>query len=893
MKPVTDTPLDWITDRPVPLDHAGPTERPFDAIDDTWLARSMVERFEATAQRFPDRIAVDDGSLQLSYSELRTRAYHLAQQLAGLGGADSDPIAAIIPGTAVYPIALIAGLTVGRPLTPVDVTHPLARRAAILAEAQPKIALVAEGVDVEPGLLDDGVPRLTISATSALPATVSTPPPAPADALAGIAFTSGSTGRAKGLAYRQRDIFRVVAEHVNSLHINQDDVILSLASLGAGGNLDVLSALLTGAKVRMLDIKSAGIGETLRVLGADGITLLSMIPLVFRTLFQQPGADEAFRTVRAITTGGDRLSGADLTLFRSVLPATSHVRTTQGSTETGVVFNWFVPRELTFADQVTVPSGYLGSAKAVALVSPETTADGVLEGEFLVRGSNLAAGAWQDGRLTPGPFQADPEDPSRKIYDTGDIVRRRRDGLFEFVGRRDRQIKILGLRADPGEVEAILRKAPGVEDVVVIPRRTEGEAVLIAYVRPLDLHAPPEPAALRQAVQAEAPPHMTPAEVRFLPLIPRLPNFKPDFVALDALDRFNRPAAGAEPAQAAAPADPRLDRAVQRAWGAVLGPAALSGGKPFDECGGDSLKALQLVLSLEQQLGVKLPLDLIDPSVTPQSLAIRVAAALDGSPVDGDGRPLVFMCPGVGGDEPRLADLRRELSSDFAFRVVAYPGLERTAAELADLERLLAEAFDQVEKAAPVGPVRLCGYSAGGAVAFELARRLKAKGREVASLTLIDSRPEIRHTRRLSDEKHLSMDLRRLTARAAESGWKETLQDRLVALLIRLQALETLRRLVIWRSRKAAHRGAFTRQVLLTNAHGRAFIGWTASAYDGPITIVVAEDQEGADLPPDLGWTTYAKDVEAFGLPTTHWGLLNPTVRPQLVDILRRSLAPA
>ncbi|OJU12155.1 MAG: hypothetical protein BGN86_09000 [Caulobacterales bacterium 68-7] len=888
MRIVTTPALDWITERPVPLDHAGPTDRAFDPIDEAWLARSMIERFEAVAARFPDRIAVDDGAIRLTYAELRARAYDLAHRLEGMVG-PAEPIAAIIPGTAVYPIALLAAFALGRPLTPVDVTHPLARRAAILAEAQPKLALTAEGFELEPELLDAATPRLSIRADGPLPdAPAGPPPPAPESALAGIAFTSGSTGRAKGLAYYQRDIFRVVAEHVNSLHINEDDVILSLASLGAGGNLDVLSALLTGGKVRMLDIKSAGIGETLRVLGEEGVTLLSMIPLVFRTLFSQAGAGEAFRTVRAITTGGDRLSGADLTLFRTTLQPTAHIRATQGSTETGVVFNWLVPRDFVVADNVTAPSGYLGMGKAVALVTPETQSDGVKEGDFLVRSAHMAAGAWQDGRLTPGPFQADPDDPTRKIFDTGDIVRQRPDGLFEYVGRRDRQIKILGLRADPGEVETILRKAPGVEDVVVIPRRTEGEAVLIAYIRPLDLHAPPDPAALRLAVQAEAPPHMVPAEVRLLPMIPRLPNFKPDFVALEMLDRQNRPAPAAAPVALAGAETSQVQAAVETSWTAVLGSASLAEGKPFDESGGDSLKALQLVLNLEQRLKTKLPFDIIDRAMTPSVLASRIAAVLSGEPLDqDDGRPLVFLCPGVGGDEPRMADLRRELADRFAMRVIAYPGIERPAAELTDREGILRAAMAQIQTTAPTGPIRLCAYSAGGAVAFELARRLKAGGREIAALTLIDCRPEIGSHGRAG-----LFEMQHMRARAAENGLGGLLQDRLVGLLIHLQAFDLLRALVFWRSRHEAHRGAYTRQMVLTHAHGRAFLGWTAGSYDGPLDLIVAEQEKGRDaLPPDLGWASHVQTVNRFGLPATHWGLLNPPIRERVVEVLRKTLA--
>lgn len=881
--------LTWITGRPTPADTDGPVARPFSPIDGAWLDRTMIERFEEICGRFPDRVAVDDGQVQLTYAQLRGRAYQLAHRLQAMGAA-SEKIAAIIPGTALYPIALVACMAIGRPLTPVDVTHPLARRASILAEAQPSLALVASGVDLEPGLLADDVQRLTLSLDEAVDAVSAPTPAAPlADTLMGIAFTSGSTGRAKGLAYRQRDIFLVVADHVNALHINEDDIILSLASLGAGGNLDVLAALLTGGRVRMLDIKSAGMGETLRVLGDDRITLLSMIPLVFRTLFQQTEAKTAFASMRAITTGGDRLFGADLELFRSVLPPGCHVRTTQGSTETGVVFNWFVPPDRRFADQATVPSGHLGTAKDVAVVSDGPDADGVIEGEFLVRGANLAAGAWQDGRLTPGPFVLDPEDPARKIFDTGDIVRLHPDGLFEFVGRRDRQIKILGLRADPAEVEAILRKAPGVGDVAVIPRRTGDNATFIAYVAPLDLRAPPQPADLRQAVQVEAPAHMVPAEFRFLPVIPRLPNFKHDFVALDALDQFNRPAEVSDVAVSAAAADlpPEIAAAVRSAWSAVLGQASYAEGKRFDESGGDSLKGLQILLHLEERLGVKLSFELIEPSVTAQGLTARLASTLAPKLRENDGRPLVFVCHALGGDWPRLAHFRRQLNDRIAFETLDYPGLERPASEFSNFAVMLDAAQARLEALAPTGPVRLCGHSAGGTLAFALAHRLRAKGRDVPFLGILDAAPEVTDPRgRHGFDGDMGAELARMRQHAKEGGLAGLLQDRLMMLLLHLQAFETLRRLVLWRSRGGAHRAAYTRQSLLMYARGRALVSWKARPYAGPVTLFASRDRQ--DGPLDLGWPAVATDLRIVVIPGDHLVMLDsPNVEVLATEFLK------
>jgi acyl-coenzyme A synthetase/AMP-(fatty) acid ligase len=122
------------------------------------------------------------------------------------------------------------------------------------------------------------------------------------------------------------------------------------------------------------------------------------------------------------------------------------------------------------------------------------------------------------------------------IYPMGDQVRMRPDGLFEFIGRRDRQVKIRGLWVDLGEIESALRAAEGVVEAVVVARSVKGGAdTLAAFITLDDANTPPLAAALRRAVVAATAEHMAPAEIRVLAEIPRLANYKPDLVRLDAM----------------------------------------------------------------------------------------------------------------------------------------------------------------------------------------------------------------------------------------------------------------------------------------------------------------------------------------------------------------------
>ncbi|KIC58082.1 hypothetical protein RM53_09015 [Brevundimonas nasdae] len=837
-----------------------------------WSAGDIIRLFEIQVEAQPDAVAVIDGQVALTYRGLRNAAAALAVELAA-SPEDTRPVAAVMSGTVHYAVALLASIGAGRPLVPVDMGHPLERRRAILQEAQASTLLINPDLPIEDELAQGHhpIPVATEGASEAAW------PEIGGDPTIGIAFTSGSMGRPKGLAYRQSAILGMVAEHVTALGIGSDDVILSLASLGAGGNQDILSAILTGARVRLLDLKTVGIGETLRVMGKEGTTLLSMIPLVLRTLMSQPNAAWAFAKTRAVSTGGDRLFGKDVDLFRAVLPPDALIRTTQGATETGVVFQWIVPRQRTFEPDAPVPSGYVGPSHAVALSGSETGGDveDGQPGELMVSGATMAAGAWQGGRLTPGPFVSESDPAHRRVYDSGDIMRRRSDGLFEFVGRRDRQIKMRGLRGDPGEVEAALRRMPDVKDVAVIPRYQDSEAVFVAYVVPIDLYAPPMAAELRNSLTTEVPAHMVPSEIRYLPDLPRLPNYKTNFAALHALDGASQPESSISPEPSPGSIDPMIDGAVRRAWTDILGSQA--GAKAFDQAGGDSLKLLQLSLHLEQSLDCRLPLDLFDLEVSPDLLSRRLTDFRSHHQRHARaGLPLVVLCPGMGGDEPRLAAFRRALRHRARFLVIEYPGLETPARRLGQLDALVDDALAQVARATPDTRFRLAGYSAGGVVAFEMARRLRSDTGAAPDLSLIDL-AAVRSRTPTSGYKGVTFaEVMSPMRRGHLGGFGSRASNWAFFRLLDLRAFAVLRLLILAKSRTiGAHSVTFVRKVLLEYMRGPAILGWRPSRYDGPVTLYRAETQREPDAAPDLGWAPFCADLVVVDCPGDHLSMLS------------------
>jgi thioesterase domain-containing protein len=194
---------------------------------------------------------------------------------------------------------------------------------------------------------------------------------------------------------------------------------------------------------------------------------------------------------------------------------------------------------------------------------------------------------------------------------------------------------------------------------------------------------------------------------------------------------------------------------------------------------------------------------------------------------------------------------------------------------------------------APSGPVRLCGHSAGGTVAYALASRLSAKGRDVQFLGLLDAAPEVSDPRRdFGFEGDIGAELARMREHARQGGLAGLLQDRLVMVLLRLQAFEILRRLVIWRSRSGAHRAAYTRQSLLIHARGRALLTWKARPYPQRVTLFAARDRKAGAI--DLGWTAFASNLDLVEIPGEHSDMLDsPNVEVLAAAFLKAVQASA
>jgi amino acid adenylation domain-containing protein len=554
------------------------------------------------ARRHPDRFAVADLQRRYSYRELLAESDRIAAGLTAVLPETSGPIALLLPLDARFVIGFLGALAAGRPVILLDPDHPAERNTRIARHAGAIAAVVtADLVDQGRALFDPDTPMVELETCPATVEGFRRPPIGPDD-LAYILYTSGSTGAPKGVVHNHRNALNDALRTTRICKITPDDITCLLYA-GVIGTVRILfSALLNGAGLHVLPAQRLGAGPLAQEIRTRGVTILQAVPPIFRRAAETLPAGQRLDSVRIVRLIGDRSEWSDYDLFRRIVPEDARLGIAIGSTESSSTYaSWFVD-ETTRGGGERLPVGtpMPGLDLVLADEAGEPVPDGEV-GEAVVASRFLALGYWREPELTAKAFRTDPADPAVRIFPTGDLCRRRLDGLIEFVGRKDQMLKLRAHRIEPAEVEAGIRACAGVSDAAIVVRRAaNGRArALAAYAELESGVSGLLPRHVMAMASRNLPRYMLPAVI-YLGALPRLPNFKLDRPSLDRID-----AARASDVSARA-ADPLLDK-VASAFEAVVG---YSGATPEDDLlslGGDSLQAVTLILELEQRLGFPLP----------------------------------------------------------------------------------------------------------------------------------------------------------------------------------------------------------------------------------------------------------------------------------------------
>ena len=551
---------------------------------------TFTDVFEAQAARSPGLRAVVAGAGALDYGELNARANRLARRLVEAGAGPERVVAVRLPRTADMIVAILAVLKAGGAYLPVDPELPAERVRFLLTDARPAL------------VLDETVLRSVPPTTAATDLTdAERLAPLRPDHPAYVSYTSGSTGRPKGVVVEHRQLVNLYHDHLAELFTPSAQALghRVRAALTASFSFDTAWVgslwLAAGHELHVID-------ETTRLdppavvayIRRHQVDFLDLTPSYLNQLLNAGMCTGDGHHPGVVMVGGEAVDPA---LWRQLrdLPRTT-VHNYYGPTETAVDT---VSHRVTGAGPRPVIGSPGRNVRAYVLDHALRPVPAGTPGELFLAGAQVARGYLGRPGLTAQRFTADPYGPpGSRMYRTGDRVRWTQDGVLDYLGRTDEQIKIRGFRVEPGEIEAALSDHPRIAEAVVVLREDDGHPRLVAYhAAPHGTDAPGGDE-LRAWLRRDLPDYMVPAAFVPLAALPRTVSGKADRHALPAPPR---PAAESGHTAPRTPAEQTL----AGIWAQVLGAERVGTGDNFFALGGDSILSIQIV-SRARQAGLRL-----------------------------------------------------------------------------------------------------------------------------------------------------------------------------------------------------------------------------------------------------------------------------------------------
>ncbi|HEX9984257.1 MAG TPA: non-ribosomal peptide synthetase [Thermoanaerobaculia bacterium] len=824
------------------------------------MAVTISERFRQIVAMNPDALALVSGRGRHTYAELDRWSDAIAAGLLAQNLPRDRPVALVIRDHVALVPTVLGVVKAGHFFVVIDANEPDERRQRI----------VDLSGAVEPPV--DGWPWAVGSGAAPADALRHRQPIEPNEYVQ-LLFTSGTTGQPKGIITRQR-LF--VERNLGQAELTgrAPGVRVSYTALPgfARATYEVFGSLLNGATLCAFDARAESLDTLAEIVRRERVAVLTLTPALFRRFMFVPNLDVS--SVKKLRIGADVMTVADVEAYKANFPRGCTLERGFNASETGIVLHMRIDHDTPIPGPL-VPVGRPRPDVEIRLIDEEgnDVPDGET-GELVVRGPYVVEGYWNDPELTAQKFILDGS--GKQTFFTGDLLRRDADGLYYFVGRKDSRLKIHGRRVDPLEIESALTLHGGVREAVVVGRPdTNGELQLVAYVvssRFVDARA------IRLKLRSVLPAWMIPTRIFSLERIPMTPSGKVDRGAL-----WQTPLAAPEddPETYPSAADP-LERTLLDIWSRVLGSTLTIHDDFFNDLGGTSIAAAHLVTEVQRLLGRALPLSLLlelntvarmaDYLRTKADLARIAVVVQPGDPT----RPPVFCVSGKGGSVIVFRPLAALLGDAQPFYGLTHHGFAHDSfpTTFAAVAACYADAIRSVQ---PEGPYFLAGYSAGGLLAYEIARYLTSAGAPVAFLGLIDTaaapdrapkwRRYMKHLSLLRDRPAVNLPRyaravgRRARALLDGRRWTPPPPPPETAEMNRI--LEDLRK--------------------RENLH----------PYSGRVTLFVARHGWGAESATlDLGWSHVSTNLEIIPVPGEHHTVLREDVGT-LAAAFREAMAKA
>ena len=745
-QPVPALPLLSDAERQQVLETFNATDRP----DLLAAARTLPAAYAAQLAVTPDALALVDVDRTWTYAELGAAAQRLRTELRRRGLPPGAAVGVALPRDARLYVAVHGVVAAGSPYVPLDPEQPAARAAEIVADAGIGIVVSAadSSAEIPAGLTVIDIDDLLTAAPSGDSSAETELPPNDGPELddpAYLIFTSGSTGRPKGVVVTHRAIANRLAWMQELYPLVPGDRVLHKTPYTFDVSVwELFWPLQVGATVV---IAPPGAHRDPRALAelivTERVDTLHFVPSMLRAFVNDPVSAERLRAagspVRQLFCSGEALP-RDL-VERAVEVFGAWAINLYGPTEAAVdVTGWD-----TAPGETEVPIGRpLANVRCYVLDRWGGPVPVGTSGHLYLAGVQLARGYAGRPDLTAAAFVPDPFVPGELMYSTGDLAYWRPDGALCYEGRADAQIKIAGQRVEPGEVEAVLGAAPGVETAAVLAVPGPAGLRLAAYVIMTPPVADGWRAELASWLSSRLPAHLVPGILQRVEAFPMTSSGKLDRRALLATGGGDEVAV-----EAALPAG-WLEEQIAATMAAVL-EVPIGADDDFFDAGGSSLLAVRLLGELESLAGRRLTLADIFTAPTPRRMAQRFlgapsTAADDLAPVltlrsgEPGVMPLVTLPP-AGGLGWCYAGLLRHLPPSvpvYALQADVGAGSQEAPT---DLDTLAERYLNRIRALVGEQGCHLLGWSLGGMAAHAVAERASRGGVPIGAVIMVDAYP--------------------------------------------------------------------------------------------------------------------------------------------------------
>jgi amino acid adenylation domain-containing protein len=582
---------------------------------------TLTTAFERAARAFPTNLAVSSATWEASYRDFNATANRLAHRLIALGAAVGDRVAILMEHDTPAIAVNVAIAKTGGIVFVMDPGDPVERLSVLMADAEPTILIAdAENRQMADAITGDACTVLTFETeTDFGPTDNPLSSTSPADVCA-LGYTSGATGRPKGVMYTHRQFRRNAAIHTEAMQYTERDRLPLLSTMGAGqGASGLWPALLNGATICPFPVKSKGITGLAEWFVNYRLTVYVSSASIFRTLCKAITDPNVFSGARAIRLASESVTADDFGLFLKLFPPDSIFVHTLSSSETSNIA-WHRWTQHDSVPEGRIPIGTVSRNIEVSLVGNDggPVPSGQI-GEILVKSRYVAGGYWRDPALTSERFSHDLDGRGTRLVRTGDMARFNDAGLLEFCGRKDDRVKIRGNRIELADVEWALRRLPGIESAAAVAMaRDRHEPMLVAFIV-LGPDASWSETRLRHAVSANLPLHMVPSRFVFVDTLPIGPGGKIDREALRARSLPHND----HRIIAAAP-QTETETLLADIWAEVLEVSRVGCDDDFFSFGGDSLKGAIVAAQIEASFGIAINLAEIAAHSTLADLAALI-----------------------------------------------------------------------------------------------------------------------------------------------------------------------------------------------------------------------------------------------------------------------------